>query len=98
MSPDDYRKRITDLGLDHMELSAGSVLEAKQVLLKVKQLQAELRLIKRELNLEVKQVKMGFFGKARAYGYEPVKQTIDDLLIQLDRAKLQLQQYIQEHK
>ena len=98
MSPDEYRARITQLGLERMEISASSVPEVKEALAKVKQLQAELRLLKRQLNLEVKQVKMGFFGKTRAYGYQPVKFTIDDMLLQMDKVKLQLQQYILENK
>lgn len=136
-TPDDYRRKIADLGLlgkGGLTLGANTAAEAKQLLPKIRQLQAELRALKKEINLEVKTIRMRYqqqmpaagagtstvfslFGKRKVAGsiradakrqlaakrdreiggYEQVKATIDDLLLQLDRAKVTVQQYIADH-
>lgn len=138
MSAKEYRERLEKLGLlrkGGIELSASSVPEAKQALLHIKQLQVELRNIKRELGLEMKVIRQQYqqqmpnagsgassvltlFGKRKAAGsaradakrqlsaardrslsdYEAVKLTVDDLLVQMERAKLSFQLYIDEHR
>lgn len=63
MSAKEYRKRLEELGLlrkGGVELSASSVPEAKQALLHIKQLQLELRNIKRELSLEMKVIRQQY--------------------------------------
>ena len=138
MSAKEYRKRIEQLGLlgkGGVELKVNTVTDAKQALLQVKQLQVELRNIKRELNLEMKSIRSSYqqkmpdagsgastvftlFGKRKVasnirasakravaadrdhalHDYETVKLTIDDLLVQMERAKLNLQQFIEQNK
>jgi hypothetical protein len=136
-TPDDYRRRLADMGLlgkGGLEIKATTAAEAKQVLPQLRQLQADLRALKKEINLDIKQIRMNYqqqmpnagagasavfsiFGKRKVAGsiradskrqlaaqrdqeiggYERVKATIDDLLLQIDRAKLTIQQYITEN-
>jgi hypothetical protein len=137
-SPQSYKQKLKDLGLmgnSGLSLSAGSVSEAKQGLLELKSLQAELKNIKREIDVDIKQIRLdyqekmkwqatgaslvpslfgkrGLAGRARAdvkrsvvnerdqviREYQQVKITIDDLLVQLEKAKLQFLQYIEQNK
>lgn len=138
MTPKEYRERLEDLGLlgkNGVQLQASSVPEAKQALISIKQLQVELRGMKRELGLDMKVIRAHYqeqmpaagsgvasmfslFGKRKVAGsiragakrdvaaqrnralheYEVLKQTIDDLLLQLEKAKLNFQRYVEEHK
>jgi len=136
-SPNEYQRKLAALGLaggGGLQFQASSVAEAKQLLPTIRQLQAELRAIKKEINLDIKTIRLQYqqqrsgagsgaaaiftlFGKRKVAGsiradakrqlsaqqdkeiasYEQVKATIDNLLIQLDRAKIAVQQYIAEN-
>ena len=134
-SPQEYRRRIKELGLDRMEIRASSIPEAKDVLKRIRRLQKELRQIKKNINLDMKAIRAAYtqkmataastasgivslFGKRKLAGqlradekrrlrmerdrvlqpYESLKLTIDDLLVQMDAAKDQIQMFIEETK
>ncbi len=134
-SPDEYLRQIKELGLERMEITVSSIVEAKDTLKRIRGIQAELRQIKRKTNLDMKTIRaeyrqkmstaaltssaiVGLLGKRKLAGqmradekrrlrmqrdrtlqpYESIKLTIDDLLIQMDSAKAQLQAFIEEAK
>ncbi|MCO6452603.1 MAG: zinc ribbon domain-containing protein [Caldilineales bacterium] len=134
-SAQEYRQQLSELGLDDMEIRVSNAVEAKDTLVKIQQLQKDLRQIKRNINLDVKLINAAYreksagaaantsavlsiFGKRKMAGqlranekrrlanergsiigqYEGVKLSIDDLLVQMDGIKVELQSYIQEAK
>ena len=134
-SPNQYLQQIKELGLEHMEIKASSIGEAKDTLRRIRNVQKQLRQIKRTINLDMKNIRsdysqktstaastssaiVGLLGKRKLAGqmradekrrlrmerdrtlqpYESIKLTIDDLLIQMDSAKDQLQAFIEEAK
>lgn len=136
-TPEDYRRRISELGLlgkGGLALRANTAAEAKRLLPQIRQLQAELRTLKKAVNFDIKAIRMRYqqqmptagagtstvfslFGKRKVAGsiradakrqlaakrdreiggYEQVKAMIDDLLLQLDRAKVTVQEFIADH-
>lgn len=134
-APKEYRRQISELGLDHMEILVSSLAESKAALTKVRSLQKQLRQIKRNINLDMKAIRaeyrqrvstaaagssaiLSLFGKRKLAGqmragekrrlnaerdrklapYEDLKLTIDDLLVQMDAAKVRLGNLIEEAK
>lgn len=62
VKPDDSQQ-ILGLGLDGMEISASSVAEAKSALSRVRNLQKQLRQIKRNVNLDMKTIRAEYQQK-----------------------------------
>ena len=134
-TPKEYRRQLSELGLDHMEIFVSSLAEAKAALAKVRSLQKQLRQIKRNINLDMKAIRAEYrrrastaaagssaiaslFGKRKLAGqmradekrrlnaerdrklspYEDLKLTIDNLLVQMDAAKIRLGDLIEKAK
>jgi hypothetical protein len=73
--------------------------EAKQQLARIRQLQKEIRQVKREMRLDMKEIRakygrkkeMQSAKKAALWPYEHLEVTIDGILVQIDRIKLEIQ-------
>lgn len=63
-TPTQYRKRITELGLDRLEFHVSTLDEAKSWLAKVRTLETQLRQIKREINMEISVIRDNYKTKA----------------------------------
>lgn len=79
--------------------------EARRELANIRQIQKEIRQIKREMNQEMKEIRARYgrrkdtqAAKAAALRpYESVIISADNILVQLDRAKLDIQAWVDEH-
>lgn len=80
--------------------------EAKRELTRIRQIQKEIRHVKREMAQEMKEIRAHYgrrkenqSAKAAAlHPYEQVGLTVDEILIKLDRGKLDIQNWVEEHK
>ncbi|MCA9279886.1 MAG: hypothetical protein H6815_05500 [Phycisphaeraceae bacterium] len=128
-----YKKKLIADGLLEFEMTAKSVAKAKLLRKKIVNQQKRLRQVKRQINLEMTEIRANYRAKTGAAGsggsfllsllgsrreagkwradakrslqkerdkklkpYDQVKLMIDDMLVQLDGAKLQTDQYIDE--
>ena len=80
--------------------------QAKRLLAHIGQMQKEIRQVKREMNLDMKEIRAKYgrskevaqAKKAALMPYDRLAVTFDNVLVQLDRNKLSLQEWIAEHK
>lgn len=56
-TPDDYRHTLQKMGVVSLRIEASTKAEAKEALKRVRQLQQELRQVKREIALDVKTIR-----------------------------------------
>jgi hypothetical protein len=82
-----------------------SVNEARKQLTEFRQLQKEIRQVKKEMNLDMKEIRAKY-GRKKEYQsaknaalapYEKTNIAIDSLLVNLDRVKINIQDWIDEH-
>jgi len=79
--------------------------EAKREIAKIRQIQKEIRQVKREMNQEMKEIRARYGRRkenqaAKAAALRPYEKVIviaDNLLVQLDRAKLDIQSWIEDN-
>jgi hypothetical protein len=67
-TPEGYRQRISALGLDEVRIGVNTVAEAKAALTTVRDMQKELRQIKREINVDMKTLRAHYAEKVSVAG------------------------------
>jgi len=128
-----FRQRISEVGLDQLQVAPSTASEAKGTLARFRLAQRELCLIRRDIDLQIRSLRSdavrleqataaavgrGFpspvrGGQARARAaaakramqdeldreilpYKALQHSIDNMLLELDKSKLQLQEYIRQ--
>ena len=66
--PEEYLQQLEDMGLTNATFRADSITEARAVITRVRQMEQELRQIKRDINLDVKQIRHTYADKAANAG------------------------------
>ena len=67
-SPEEYLQQLEDMGLANVAFRADSITDARGVITRVRQMEQQLRQIKRDINLDVKQIRHAYADKAANAG------------------------------
>ena len=63
-SASEYRRQLSGQGLDRLKFSASNLVEAKAVLVKIREAQGMLRQMKRSINVDMKQIRSEYAQRA----------------------------------